>query len=1007
MSILETQDSNHSQSHRSVFFRFWKWTISPSPALTDVGDRRLAELLASLSLILIFPLLLGTLSRLLTTEPSDWFTMETFEFLGLVLFSLIAYILSRTSYFQWGSLCLVTAFSITAIINSFANNTVAGSLFFLIPAFVIGSALLQLRSFSTLVVINVAILFILPIVSPGIEQSFEETGIVLTAGLLLIIVVAVRNLIERERLAEVETVNQELRSLQSSLEQRVTDATRNLTLAAEVGQRLSLVRDTGIMLTEAVEMIGQRFDLYYTQVYLTDPTGRTLIMRAGTGEAGQTLLRRGHRLPVDLSSLNGIAAAECRPLIVENTETSPLHRPNPLLPDTRSEMVIPLRVGERVVGVLDMQSAQPAALSAENLPAFETLAGQLAISVVNARLFEEAENARTMVEEQARRLTSEGWYDFMDAIQRSERIAYTFDQETITPFEEPLLGAMDENTLAIPIQVSGEPVGTFQFERETLWTEDDHTLVNTIAQQVSQQIDNLRLLAQAEQYQAEAREALQRMTREGWAQYQEQFEESQVGFVYSNYEVKALEDSEEETDQFTTFPITVQNEAIGQLQVLDTKNRSNEDIELITFVNEQLSAHLENIRLTEQTQYAFARTDELYEISQSINEADTEAKILEALAKPAHENGAFSAILMYLETDTTGDLDGAEIVADWRVEGDPPNPVGTRFSLLEMPRMKSWLSQPENLWLISDIRTDERLDEAIRVLMVHGGSHSVAAIPLTRGREKVGVLMFNWHQPHEFSPQEAETYQALIGLASPAVQSRRLFEQAQARSEELDVLNEMGRTLTSLQDEQAIYETIFEFAGKLMDTETFFIATYDRERHEIEMPLLYEDGQIKTMPKQPAGKGLTNYIIQTRKPLLISTNYAARVKELEVEHIVFGDTTPVASWLGVPLVFQDRIIGIISVQSNTSPGLYSEHERDLLTAIASQASVALENATVFRQTQQQVEYETMINQISQRIQSTTSVENALQVAIRELGRALGAKRTNIQLGLPSEKKPGN
>jgi GAF domain-containing protein len=102
------------------------------------------------------------------------------------------------------------------------------------------------------------------------------------------------------------------------------------------------------------------------------------------------------------------------------------------------------------------------------------------------------------------------------------------------------------------------------------------------------------------------------------------------------------------------------------------------------------------------------------------------------------------------------------------------------------------------------------------------------------------------------------------------------------------------------------------------------------------------------------------------------------------------------------LVFRDRVIGIVTVQSNTTPGLYTERERDLLIAIASQASVALENAHVFRQTQQQAEQEATINLISQRIQSTTSVENALQVAIRELGRALGAKRTNVQLGLTSQ-----
>jgi len=95
---------------------------------------------------------------------------------------------------------------------------------------------------------------------------------VLTTGLLIIIVVAVRNLIERERLAEVETVNRALRSLQSSLELRVADATRDLELAAEVSQKVSMLRDVDTMLAQAADRIRDRFDLYYTQVYITDPT---------------------------------------------------------------------------------------------------------------------------------------------------------------------------------------------------------------------------------------------------------------------------------------------------------------------------------------------------------------------------------------------------------------------------------------------------------------------------------------------------------------------------------------------------------------------------------------------------------------------------------------------------------------------------------------------------------------------------------------------------------------
>jgi GAF domain-containing protein len=244
----------------------------------------------------------------------------------------------------------------------------------------------------------------------------------------------------------------------------------------------------------------------------------------------------------------------------------------------------------------------------------------------------------------------------------------------------------------------------------------------------------------------------------------------------------------------------------------------------------------------------------------------------------------------------------------------------------------------------------------------------------------------------------------LISLVAPAVQSRRLFEQAQTRSEELDILNEMGRTLTSLQDEQAIYETIYEYTGKLMDVSSFHIALYHKEEQEYSLPIMTERGERMQMPNQPAGNGLTDYIIKTRQPLLFKSNVDAEARALGIDPIIVGEDLPTLSWLGVPLIFQDRIIGVVGVQSDTIAGLYTEHERDLLVSIASQAAIALENASAFQQTQRQAEREAMINLISQRIQSTTSVEGALQVAIRELGRALGAKRTNVQLGLSHKQK---
>ncbi|MBM4424992.1 MAG: GAF domain-containing protein, partial [Chloroflexi bacterium] len=227
----------------------------------------------------------------------------------------------------------------------------------------------------------------------------------------------------------------------------------------------------------------------YTQVYLTDSAQRTLVLHAGTGAVGQQLRLRGFKLPIGPGSINGTAAAEKRAVFVANVAASATFRPNPLLPLTQSEMAVPLLVGERVVGVLDMQSDKPGAFSADNLPAFEALAGQLAIAIENASLFSQTEQARAEMETHARRLTTAGWQNFLNAVERSERIVFTYESPEAEPGQHTESASpAPTDTLDMPIQVAGESVGAIRVESppDRKWTEEDAALAHTVALRVAQ-----------------------------------------------------------------------------------------------------------------------------------------------------------------------------------------------------------------------------------------------------------------------------------------------------------------------------------------------------------------------------------------------------------------------------------------------------------------------------------------------------------------------------------------
>lgn len=195
--------------------------------------------------------------------------------------------------------------------------------------------------------------------------------------------------------------NEELRKTQEGLEDRVAEQTRDLTLAAELGQTISQIRDMDKLLTTAVERIRSRFDLYYTQIYLVAENAETptLVLSAGTGIVAEALIKKEHQLNIDARSINGRAALEKETVIVDDTAQSPIFHPNPSLPYTRSEMAIPLLVGNNVLGVLDLQSTTPGGLNEDNLSAFEILAGQLAITLQNAALFKEQDRLTRELQE--------------------------------------------------------------------------------------------------------------------------------------------------------------------------------------------------------------------------------------------------------------------------------------------------------------------------------------------------------------------------------------------------------------------------------------------------------------------------------------------------------------------------------------------------------------------------------------------------------------------------------
>ena len=297
------------------------------------------------------------------------------------------------------------------------------------------------------------------------------------------------------------------------LEERVAERTRELETMAELSRAVTGFRDVDRLLPYAVDLIQERTGFYHVQVFLLDAEGEYAVLRASTGETGKLLLAANHRLAVGSDSVIGQVTARRRPIIALDTEDAQfVHRPNPILPDTRSEMALPLQIEGRVIGALDVQSAQPNAFDENDVRVFQMLADQLAVAIDNANLLRESRARLREIDLLNRRMVGETWREHLR--QRYDRVLGAEAEGEAVVQQADLSGPMAEalrtqqpvvrpvdgvQVVALPVVYRGTTLGAVEFEVEGDAVDAEVlAMAQALVDRLALSLDNVRLTERAQ-----------------------------------------------------------------------------------------------------------------------------------------------------------------------------------------------------------------------------------------------------------------------------------------------------------------------------------------------------------------------------------------------------------------------------------------------------------------------------------------------------------------------------
>ncbi len=481
-------------------------------------------LLAAIILLAVFlPLVIGSDFE----TAGGWFGPSTAVVTFLLLTMIALFVWIRFGFITQASFILVTLTWLALTVQDYSAAGIRDTIYLgYVVVILLAGLLLDVRysivvTFATVLAgwtfayMESSGMFV-PRIDTAYNMARDFTVIFILVAVLTYITVsglqnAIKNL--KENASELEKSNKELRELQISLENRVEQRTnelvsttiqteqraRQLQTVAEVAQATASVQDLETLLPSISRVISERFGFYHTGIFLNDERGEYAVLKAANSEGGKRMLDRGHSLKIGEQGIVGYVAKHGQPRIALDTGRDAVFFNNPDLPSTRSEAALPLAIGEKIIGVLDVQSQASSAFSEADINVLSTLANLVAVAIVNAQLFDQTNLALKQLQETYDRYSGTEWEKFLTESQISAYRYSGFDAEPVD--ESSTLSSEDENTISIPIKLRELTLGYVNVKPKGSnpnWGENESAIVQAAADRVALALENARLIQTAQ-----------------------------------------------------------------------------------------------------------------------------------------------------------------------------------------------------------------------------------------------------------------------------------------------------------------------------------------------------------------------------------------------------------------------------------------------------------------------------------------------------------------------------